>query len=45
MRGGRATHGDVVLVEDDVVGERLVVDELNLLALGDGDLVGLHEEG
>ena len=33
--------GDVVLVEDDVVGERLVVDELDGLALGDGDLVGL----
>ena len=36
--------GDVVLVEDDVVGERLVVDELDGLALGDGDLVGLSFE-
>lgn len=33
--------GDVVLVEDDVVGERLVVHELDGLALGDGDRVGL----
>ena len=37
--------GDVVLVEDDVVGERLVVDELDGLALGDGDLVGLFVSG
>ena len=37
--------GDVVLVEDDVVGERLVVDELDGLALGDGDLVGLFVKG
>ena len=37
--------GDVVLVEDDVVGERLVVDELDGLALGDGDLVGLLGRG
>lgn len=36
--------GDVVLVEDDVVGERLVVDELDGLALGDGDLVGEEAE-
>ena len=33
--------GDVVLVEHDVVGERLVVHELDGLALGNGDLVGL----
>ena len=40
--------GDVVLVEHDVVGERLVVHELDGLTLGDGDLVGLRakaEEG
>ena len=36
--------GDVVLVEDDVVGERLVVHELDGLTLGDGDLVGLSFE-
>jgi hypothetical protein len=35
------TGGDVVLVEHDIVGERLVVHELNGFALGDGDLVGL----
>ena len=38
---GIDTRRHVVLVEDDVVGERLVVDELDGLALGDGDLVGL----
>ena len=37
-------RGDVVLVENNVVGERLVVDELHGLALGDGDLVGLFCE-
>ena len=42
---GVDTGGDVVLVEDDVVGERLVVDELDGLALGDGDLVGLFVSG
>ena len=35
-------RGDVVLVENNVVGERLVVDKLHGLALGDGDLVGLQ---
>ena len=35
------TGGDIVLVEHDIVGERLVVHELNGFALGDGDLVGL----
>jgi hypothetical protein len=38
---GVDARGDVVLVEHDVVGERLVVHELDGLALGDGDLVGL----
>ena len=41
---GVDTVGDVVLVEDDVVGERLVVHELDGLTLGDGDLVGLFDE-
>jgi hypothetical protein len=41
--GRWGTHGDVVLVEHDVVGERLVVHELHHLALGDGDLGGLQD--
>jgi hypothetical protein len=34
---------DVVFIEDDVVRERLVVDEFNGLALGDGDGRRLRE--
>jgi hypothetical protein len=34
---------DVVFIEDDVVRERLVVDEFNSLALGDGDGRRLRE--
>lgn len=40
---GVDTSRDVVFIEDDVVRERLVVDEFNSLALGDGDGRRLRE--
>lgn len=45
QRSGRAAYGDLVLVEDNVVGEASVVDPLDGVTGLDGDVGRLEDQG